>query len=139
MLRLAAMTLAGVCALGIGAPRSGADRSRLHRGCPEGERQIVSFGAALAVAKRAVYGQRFDIQGQTYVSNGRNTQLVSGMLIENLSLVPGMRTLYRVMRKRCAKRTPYDAWAFSFHRAFEIVPDYEPVFVARTTRGWYVF
>jgi hypothetical protein len=133
------MTAMGVGALGIGASPSGADRDGFRRGCPEVERQPVSFGAAFAVAKRSVYGQRFDIQGQTYVSNGRNTQLMAAMLVENLSLVPGMRTLYRVMRNRCGKRTPYDAWAFSFHRIFEIVPDYAPVFVARTARGWYVF
>jgi len=139
MRHLIALAIVLVFAVGIGAPPSGADTDRLHRGCPEGERQPVSFGAALAFAKRSVYGQRFDIQGEVYVSNGRNTQLISGMLVENLPLVPGMRALYRTMHRRCGKRTPNDAWAFSFHRSFEIVPDYEPVFVVRTTRGWYVF
>jgi hypothetical protein len=78
-------------------------------------------------------------QGQTYVSGPRNTQLWAVLLFGNLSVIPGQRALISEMHRRCGERSPYNAWAFVFHRSFEIVPDYVPVFVTRTSSGWYVF
>ena len=61
------------------------------------------------------------------------------MRVQNLSLVPGMQKLYGEMRHRCGTHAPYMAWAFTFHRFFVIVPDYDPYFVVRSAHAWYVF
>jgi len=115
-------------------------RSSFVRGCPRGEELGVPFAPALARARTSIYGQRFQTQARTYISGPRNTELVAAMLVVgNMSVVPGEQTLASEVRKRCGKHAPYGAWAFVFHRFFVIVPDYEPVFVTRTTKGWYVF
>jgi hypothetical protein len=128
---------------GAGSGSSGATQPPLHRGCPPGGSgatyPTTTYEAALVQAKRAAYAQRFSIQGQAYASNAQNTELVSAVRVQNLSLVPGMRKLFSVMHRRCGKHTPYIAWSFTFHRFFEIVPDYWPYFVVRSSDGWYVF
>jgi hypothetical protein len=138
----------GICllvVLGIGAAGSASSSSGqppLHRGCPPGNKRTpyppVGFDAAFAQAKRALYGQRANIQGQTYVFGPRNTQLGAAMRGENLSLVPGMQRWYKVMQRRCGSHTPYMAWAFEFDVPTN-APDFSPYFVVRTARAWYVF
>ena len=72
-----------------------------------------------------------------YVTGPRNMQLISAPRVDdNLNLLPGTRELRAKMRQRCGKRTPNSAWAFF---SMNIVPDYVPMFVTRTSKGWYVF
>lgn len=142
--RLVGLFLAVTLAIGAtGGASSSEDEAPPRRGCPPGDEgatyPATSYEGALAQAKRAVYGRRFSIQGHTYIASPRNTQLVAAVHVQNLSLVPGMRKLFSVMHRRCGKHTPYTAWSFTFHRFFEIVPDYWPYFVVRASNGWYVF
>jgi hypothetical protein len=143
MPRVAVLFLFVALAIGAAGCASSARQEPLHRACPPGGSgdtyPATRYDEALAAAKRAAYGQRFSIQGHAYVSNAHNTELVSAVLVQNLSLVPGMRKLFSVMHRRCRKHTPYLAWSFTFHRFFEIVPDYVPYFVVRSSHGWYVF
>lgn len=141
-----AVSICVAFALTVGAAGSASSASPqppLHRSCPPGNKRTpylpAGFDAALAHAKRALYGERFNIQGQTYVTSPRNTELVAAMRVEDLSLVPGMQALFKQMQRRCGNHTPYAAWAFTFHRYFQIVPDFVPYFVVRSSRGWYVF
>jgi hypothetical protein len=86
--------------------------------CPPGNKRTLyslpRFDEAVAVVKRVVYGQRYTIQGQTLVTTPRNSPLVAAMWVENLSLVPGMRSWYKRMQRRCGQHTPCLAWAFEF-------------------------
>jgi hypothetical protein len=142
---VAAAAVAGlflVFVVGGGNALPGTAAETFHRGCPtEPVRQGPgTFNAAIAQAKRARYGERVEIQGTWYVTGPRNIQLVSATMVDDhLNLVPGTRELRAVMRKRCGKRAPYSAWAFVFHFTQNIVPDYVPMFVTRTSKGWYVF
>jgi len=139
---LLVIVIVAVVTLGAGAART-ATPVPLHRGCPPGNQRTPllrsAFPAALAQAKREIYGQRFNIQGQAFVTSARNTSLVAAMRVQKLSLVPGMRALYKQMRTRCEVHTPHIAWAFIFHSDFNIVPDYAPVFIVRTKESWFVF
>ena len=143
MRHLAVAGIAAVClVLGVSSASRGAASQAFHRGCPTDPvlQGPGTFNAAIAQAKRARYGQRFDIQGTEYVTGPRNMVLIGATMVQhNLNLVPGTRELRAMMRKRCGARTPYSAWAFVFHFIRNTVPDYVPMFVTRTSEGWYVF
>ena len=141
---VAAAVAALFLALGVGGgsalPATAAET--FHHGCPtEPVREGPgTFNAAIAQAKRARYGERVEIQGTWYVTGPRNIQLMSATLVDHdLNLVPGSRELRAKMRQRCGRKTPNSAWAFVFHFTQNIVPDYVPMFVTRTSKGWYVF
>jgi len=137
---IAIVLLLAVC--GAGGATSSSDPLPLHRECPPGNERTpyptVRFDAAFAQAKRALYGQRVTIQGQTLVLGPRNTDLAAAMRVENLSLVPGMQRWYKVMQHRCGAHAPAIAWAFEFDVPTN-APDFSPAYVVRTARAWYVF
>jgi hypothetical protein len=130
-----------VCAAGSASSSSG--QLPLHRTCPPGNYRTpyppVTFDAALAQARRALYGQRISVQGRTYVLGPGNTALSAAMRVTNRALVPGMLRWYKVMQRRCRSHTPYLAWAFQIEVPSIIAGDFHPSFVVRTKRAWYVF
>jgi hypothetical protein len=141
--QVAVATTVAVCVvLGVSSASRGAAAQTLHHGCPTDlvRQGPGTFNAAIAQAKRVRYGERVQIQGTWYVTGPRNIQLISATLVQShLNLVPGNRQLVAMMKKRCGGRTPLSAWAFVFHFTQNIVPDYVPMFVTRTSKGWYVF
>jgi hypothetical protein len=130
----------------FGAPRSAtssAGELPVHRTCPPGNKRTpyatVRFDAALAQAKRVIYGRRYTIQGQTIVLGPRNTDLAAAMRIDgSSSLIPGMRRWYKLMERRCGAHTPSGAWALQFDVPTN-APDFSPYFIVRSSRAWYVF
>jgi hypothetical protein len=94
MAKLVGTCLAFVLAAGAtGGASSSSGQPPLHRECPPGNKRTpyppATFGAALVQAKRVLYGQRANIQGQTYIYGPRNTQLFAAMQVQDLALVPG--------------------------------------------------
>lgn len=78
------LVLVALAAAASGSAGTDSSQPPLHRSCPPGDSGTpylpVRFDAALAQAKRALYGQRFSIQGQTYIAGLRNTELVAAVL-----------------------------------------------------------
>jgi hypothetical protein len=132
-----------VAVAAAGGTANSAGQLPLHRGCPPGNKRTpyppARFDEAVAAVKRVVYGQRYTIQGQTVVTTPRNSPLVAAMWVDGRSsLIPGMRTWYKVMQRRCGQHTPYLAWAFEFAIPTN-APDFSPYFVVKTARAWHVF